>query len=287
MRNVPPIIEFAGPLLLQYDVLFCDVWGVVHDGVNGYKEGCAALAKFRNNGGTVILVSNAPRRENTVRQILHEKSVPDDISDAIIASGDLALLFAREQGFRQVHHIGPMREQDLFDNSDFQCVSLTSAEVIFCTGLAYDWKETGEDYRELLRPAVERGLSLICANPDLAVCVGGRLLPCAGAIAKVYEDLGGNVHWAGKPFAIAYKLAQKIAGELRGEKVDKSRILAIGDSVRTDIVGAAGFGVDTLFIGQGIHRDIVMSTNQLDVDALDKIFSGQPIPTAAMTTLRW
>ena len=288
MTNAPlPVLSNAGPLLSQYEVLFCDIWGVVHNGLRAYSEGCAALVKFRQNGGTVILLSNAPRTADTVLQILQAKAVPENIADAIVPSGDLARHFAREQGITQVHHIGPERDYDVFDGAGLERVEMGQAEAIFCTGLIRDRQETGEDYRERLRPAAERGLTLICANPDLVVDVGGTLLPCAGAIAKVYEDMGGNVYWAGKPFAVAYAHARDIAGKLRGAAVSKSSILAIGDAVRTDIAGAVQFGIDSLFIGQGIHRDTVMPEGELNAAALAEIFAGEPRANAAMATLRW
>ncbi|MEN2495274.1 MAG: Acid sugar phosphatase [Hyphomicrobiaceae bacterium hypho_1] len=286
-HNISPVIAHAAPLLSHYDVLFCDIWGVVHNGVRAYQEGCEVLSRFRCGGGIVILVSNAPRRGNTVRQILEEKSVPDDIADAIVSSGDLAHSYACEQGFNQVYHIGPERDLDVFDDSDLGCVELEAAEAIFCTGLTRDTEETGENYRKFSHYAIERGLTFICANPDLVVDVGGRLFPCAGAIAKVYEDLGGDVYWAGKPFPVVYEFSQSIASKLRGVKVDKCRILAIGDALRTDIAGAVEFGIDSLFIGQGIHRNVVMPTGEFDVVALEKLFTGQPKATAIMKTLRW
>jgi len=281
------IVSNAGPLLTEYDVLFCDVWGVVHNGVHAYEEGCAALSEFRKRGGTVILVSNAPRTANIVRTILDEKGVPDDIADAIVPSGDLARHFAHKQAVKNVHHIGPDRDLDVFDGSGLQRVDLKEADAIFCTGLIRDREETGENYRKRLQPAAEQGLTLICANPDLVVDVGGTLYPCAGAIAKVYESLGGSVHWAGKPFAMAYEYSRQIASGLRGGNIDKSRILAIGDAVRTDIAGAAQFGIDSLFIGQGIHRDAIMPNGELDAAAMARVFAGQPKANAAMTTLRW
>ena len=283
----PPLVEHAGALLDGYDVLFCDVWGVVHNGRTAYVEGCAALHRFRERGGTVILVSNAPRTAPVVADILASKNVPDNCWDAIISSGDLARNHSTERGFAEVHHIGPERDLDVFDNSGLTRVALNDAAAIFCTGLIHDRHETGEDYRPRLEPALENGLPFVCANPDLVVDVGGDLLPCAGAIAKVYEDMGGDVFWAGKPYAPAYAAAMDRASRLRGDKVEKQRILAIGDSVRTDIAGAAAYGIDVLFIGQGIHRDMVMPSGQLVESALTTLFAGQPRAVAAMASLRW
>ena len=286
-QDLPTIIANAGDLLSQYDVLFCDVWGVVHNGRTAYVEGCEALQRFRDGGGTVVLVSNAPRRAPVVANVLAEKDVPENCWDAIVPSGDQAVAYARRNRLSKVHHIGPDRDLDVFDDSGLQRVSLDDAEAIFCTGLIRDLEETGEDYRERLLPALERKHTLICANPDLVVDVGGTLLPCAGAIAKVYEDLGGQVFWAGKPFQTAYEAAAEKARDLRGTHEPKTRILAIGDSVRTDIAGAVAYGIDSLFIGQGIHRESIMPDGIFVRDELKKLFDGQPQAKAAMETLRW
>ena len=285
--STPAILEHAEPLLAGYDVLFCDVWGVVHNGRSAYVDGCTALHRFRQRGGTVILVSNAPRTAPIVDKILASKGVPGNCWDAIVSSGDLARHHATEMGFADVHHIGPDRDLDVFDNSGLTRVTLGEAQAVFCTGLIHDRQETGEDYRERLAPALARATPFICANPDLVVDVGGDLLPCAGAVAKVYEDMGGDVFWAGKPYASAYGAAMAKAAQLRGSDVDKDRILAIGDSVRTDVAGAAAFGVDVLFIGQGIHRDLVMPSGYIDEPALTELFAGEPAAIAAMPGLRW
>ena len=285
--SYPPIIEHAGPLFDGYDVLFCDVWGVVHNGRTAYVEGCAALHRFRERGGTVVLVSNAPRTASVVADILASKDVPDNCWDAIISSGDLARNHANERRFAEVHHIGADRDLDVFDNSGLTRVPLDDADAIFCTGLIHDRRETGDDYRPRLETALARAMPFICANPDLVVDVGGDLLPCAGAIAKVYEDMGGNVFWAGKPYAPAYAAAMDKASQLRNDDVKKQRILAIGDSVRTDVAGAAAFGVDVLFIGQGIHREVIMPSGQLVGSELETLFASQPQAVAAMASLRW
>lgn len=284
---MPPIVEHAGPLLQGYDVVFCDVWGVVHNGRRAYTEGCAALHSFRQAGGTVILVSNAPRTAQGVAGVLADKGVPENCWDAIVPSGDLALAHAAVCGYRRVHHIGPDRDLDVFDDVALARVPLDAAEAVFCTGLIRDRHESGEDYRAMLQPAADRGLPFICANPDLVVDVGGDLLPCAGAIAKVYEDLGGAVYWAGKPFATAYEAAARKAHSLRNANIDKARVLAIGDAVRTDIAGAVAYGIEALFIGQGIHREAVMPDGAIVEGALAELFAGQPQAIAAMSTLRW
>jgi len=285
---MPPIIETAGDLLARYKVVFCDIWGVVHNGKTAYTDCCGALKQFRDLGGTVVLVSNAPRAPEVVAKVLSEKQVPDDCWDAIVSSGGIALAHAAENGISRVHHIGPDRDLDVFDNAGLERVSMADAEAIFCTGLIHDRRETGEDYRDVLRTPAEQDLPFICANPDLVVDVGGDLLPCAGAIAVVYEDLGGAVYWAGKPHATAYEAAIQHTNLLRDSIVAKGDVLAIGDAVRTDIAGATSFGLDALFIAQGIHRAEVASDGTIDAKAHSNLFSANAPPAiAAMMALKW
>lgn len=285
---MPTIIDNAGALLARYRVIFCDVWGVLHNGRTAYLEGCAALKRFREKGGTVVLVSNAPRTPPVVAKVLADKHVPEDCWDAIVSSGGIAVAHAAAHGVRRVHHIGPDRDLDVFDGADLERVALDAADAIFCTGLFRDREETGEDYRDMLAGPARRRLPLICANPDLVVDVGSARLPCAGAIAAVYETMEGPVYWAGKPHATAYEAAFARARELRGQDVAKGEVLAIGDSVRTDIAGAAAFGIASLFIGQGIHCDVVAPGGVIDETALAALFSGDaPEAAAAMLTLRW
>lgn len=286
-RPAIPIISEAADLMARYDVVFCDIWGVVHDGVAAYAAGCERLRAFRQAGGTVVLVSNAPRRAETVGVILSEKSVPRESWDAIMSSGEISVRHIAAAGIERIHHLGPDRDLDLFETVDAERVALEDAEAIVATGLINDRIETGDDYRARLLAPAEKGVPLICANPDLVVDVGGTLLPCAGAIATVYADLGGPVFWAGKPHADAYEAAHARAEELRGETVAKSRILAIGDAERTDVAGAHRFGVDALFIGQGIHRDTVMRDPvTLRGAQVEELFADHDHrPVAAMATL--
>ncbi len=284
---MPPIIDNAQALFERYDVIFCDVWGVLHNGRTAYVEGCTALEQFRKGGGTVILVSNAPRTPDVVAKVLDEKHVPTQCWDAIVSSGGIARSHAAARGFTRIHHIGPDRDLDVFRGSDLTRVALDQAEAIFCTGLFQDRHETGESYRQILSEPAARGLPLICANPDLVVDVGNMRLPCAGAIAAVYETMNGPVYWAGKPHAAAYQSALALASDIRGDKVENGQVLAIGDSVRTDIAGAAAFGIASLFIGQGIHSDQVAPKGTLEPRALDALFtSDSPQADAAMMTLR-
>jgi HAD superfamily hydrolase (TIGR01459 family) len=289
LPNPPQIIEAAGPLLQHYDVLFCDVWGVVHNGHVAFDGACAALTKFRAGGGTVILVSNAPVPAFRVAAMLEARHVPQSAWDEIVSSGALALAHIKQQGYARVHGIGPKdRDAAFFKQCSATLTALDDAEAIVCTGLTNDVDETPDDYRPLLELALARGLPFVCANPDLVVDVGGTHYWCAGAIAEIYVGMGGVVYWAGKPHRSAYEAAHRSAEVLRGKSVDPRRSLVIGDAIRTDMAGAQRFGVDALFVASGIHKSDVMDGLRISKTKLAALFAGDAPPAlAAMTELRW
>jgi HAD superfamily hydrolase (TIGR01459 family) len=282
------IIERAGDLLVRYDVLLSDIWGVVHDGRRAYEGAGEAFARFRARGGTVLLLSNAPMPSSWVEHVLEEKGVRRDSWDAIVSSGDISLAHVAERGYRRVLHIGTERDLPLFETMTARRARFEEAEAIVATGLEDDRNETAETYRPLLARALDRRLPLVCANPDLIVDVGGDLLPCAGVLGALYEEMGGEVYWAGKPYTPAYVRAMEAVARLRGGAVALDRVLAIGDAMRTDIAGAAAFGIASVFIGQGIHRDEVLSDGRLEPTRLERLLVGQPSrPLAAMTGVVW
>ena len=285
----PPVLRHAGELLARYDVLFCDVWGVLHDGNRAFAEACDALLRFRAGGGVVILVSNAPVPSERVAVMLDARAVPRQAWDAIIASGEIALRHIAEKGYERIFCIGPAeRDRATFERLAARLTPLEDAQAILCTGLNDDLTETPEDYRGLLMRARARRLPLVCANPDLVVDVGGRQFICAGAIADLYERMDGEVFWAGKPHANAYDTAQAAAEGVRGAAVDRKRILAIGDSLRTDLKGAEAAGIDAIFIASGIHRDETMGTGELSADKLAVLFAPPAPPAlAVMRKLVW
>ena len=229
----PPIIAHGAPLFASYDVIFSDVWGVVHDGITAHPTAADALVRFRQAGGTVILVSNAPVPNFRVAEMLDDKQLPREAWDAIVSSGDIALAHVDASGYQSLHFIGPIdRDAALFDRVPGVSQSLETADAILCSGLDDDRSETAESYRARLEVALARNLPFVCANPDLVVDVGGQHYLCAGAIADLYEDMGGPVFWAGKPHAVAYRTAHETAERLRGASVDHHRILVIGDALR-------------------------------------------------------
>lgn len=283
----PVLIEEAGSLLARYDLVISDVWGVVHDGLWALEPACAALMRFREGGGTVVLLSNAPGASAEVAEVLDQKRVPRQAWDRLVTSGDVTKSLIAESGLHKVFHIGQERDKHLFDYCDVELVEEAEADVIVATELYDDRTETPEQYRSLLTRLAERALPFICGNPDLVVHVGHELRPCAGALATIYEEIGGKVAWAGKPYRPAYELALAAAAEARGgERVAKERVLVIGDAVRTDLAGAAMMGFDSLFIAGGIHRDETMRSGALDPEGVAKVLAGRSErPLAAMAAL--
>ena len=280
----PQICAHAGPILSRYNALICDVWGVVHDGGRAYPAAGEALARFRSAGGTVVLLSNSPMPSHAVVGVLDNKGVRRDIADAIVTSGDITQAHLAEHRISHVHHIGPDRDLVLFDGTGLTLTDLASAKAIVCTGLVDDIRHTAETYRPLLAKAHNAGLPLVCANPDMAVDVGGQRLPCAGVVAALYESLGGEVIWAGKPHAVAFARAIETIAGLRGGPPPKRSILAIGDALGTDIAGAAQAGLDALFIAQGIHHDELMIDGRLLPERLEGFIASAP-PALARTII--
>ena len=292
MTNIP-ILTGARDLLSAYDVVLCDVWGVVHNGKAHYAAACEALIRFRSGGGRVVLVTNAPRPNPPIRKQLDELAVPRDAFDDIVTSGDVTLALIAAHGNAPVHHIGPERDVTLFDILKSQTghfpsrVSLQEAAYVVGTGL-YEEEQTPDDYEETLALMRARDLEFISANPDLIVHVGEKMLYCSGAIAEKYAGLGGRVIQAGKPYAPIYDRALTLAQDLLGRSVSKDRVLAIGDAIRTDVKGACDFGVDALFVTSGIHRDELHPGAALDEEAFRRLAASvENKPKAAMTALRW
>jgi HAD superfamily hydrolase (TIGR01459 family) len=267
------------------DVLLSDIWGVVHNGLVSFPQACDALLSFRKQGGTVILITNAPRPADSVQRQLRKLGVADDVYDAIVSSGDLTRHFVADHPGRKVFWLGPERDNSIYRGLDPALSPLEQADYIICTGLLDDETETPEDYRGMMLQARERNLTLICANPDIVVERGDRLIYCAGAIAELYRELGGEVIFYGKPHRPIYERAIQLAAERKGQAPALNRVLAIGDSVRTDLAGAHGFGIDCLFVTRGIHAEEFEGVDQLDPASVKELF-GHP-PRALTRELKW
>lgn len=254
--SAPHPIAGLSEIAADYDILLCDVWGVIHNGRENFPAACDALARFNAGLGHVVLISNAPRPALDVLPQLDGLEVPREAWSAFVTSGDAtrAELARRAPGPALI--IGPDRDAPLYAGLDLEVAEdAQKAAFISVTGLHDDETEGPEDYRAALVPAAARDLEMICANPDRVVQRGDRLIYCGGSLADLYESLGGRVLMAGKPFGPIYDLAIQEAERLLGRPVDRSRVLCIGDGVVTDVMGANAQGLDCLFIAAGIHGD--------------------------------
>jgi HAD superfamily hydrolase (TIGR01459 family) len=220
-----------------------------------------------------------------VQRQLRKLGVADETYDAIVSSGDLTRHFVASHPGKKMFWLGPERDSSIHRGLNAVTAPLEQSDYIVCTGLFDDETETAEDYRAMLLQARERKLPLVCANPDIVVERGDRLIYCAGAIAELYRELGGEVIFYGKPHRPIYERAMALAAERRGHPPSLDRVLAIGDSVRTDLTGALGFGIDCLFVTRGIHSDEFEGIDQLDPASVRELF-GHP-PRALMRELRW
>ncbi len=237
----------------SYDGIICDVWGVLHNGVVGYGQAGEALRRFRKSGRPVVLLTNAPRPAPAIEVMLARFDIPRDAYDAIVTSGDVCRRLLKSEGAVKAFHLGPERDLTLFEGLEISLVDEATADLVVCTGLFDDTNETPETYREMLTRFAGRGLRLICANPDIVVERGDQLIYCGGALAQLYDEIGGAVVMVGKPHKPVYDVALETLSDIAGRPVDKARVLAIGDALPTDVRGAWGQGIDVLMVTAGIH----------------------------------
>jgi HAD superfamily hydrolase (TIGR01459 family) len=286
--TAPILTDHFSTLAPHYDAVLSDVWGVVHNGVASFPAACQALTRFREKGGSVVLISNAPRPGNQVVRLLDHLNVPHSTYDGIMTSGDVTRAEVERRAGEKVFLIGPERDHTIFSGLDAPFSSAEEAKYVVCTGLFDDEIETPDDYRDLLTRLRERNLFMICANPDVVVERGDRLVYCAGALADAYAGLGGEVYYAGKPHRPLYDLALAEVAKARGSVPPLARVLAIGDSVRTDLKGAHDLGVDCLFVTAGIHAEELGQRDDPDLAALGTMFAAAGhAPKAVMKRLVW
>lgn len=256
----------------DYDGILSDVWGVIHNGVTPHDSAVDALVRYREQGGHVVLITNAPRPHQPIIAQLDEIGVPREAYDDIVTSGDATrTLLAGFEG-RTVHRVGPAYDDVLFEGLGVTLGSVEDASVIAVTDLDTD-EDTPEDYTERMQHWLARKLPLICANPDKVVEEGDRIIYCGGALADAYEDLGGRVMMAGKPFNPIYEQARTLLEKAVGRRVAHERVLAIGDSVRTDAVGAAQYGIPLLFMTGSIHAEELDAFNNPDPKRIEDFVS--------------
>jgi HAD superfamily hydrolase (TIGR01459 family) len=285
----PAFTHHFAPLAAGYDVVLSDVWGVVHNGVAAAPDACDALRRFRAGGGTVVLITNAPRPGAVVaHSTLDRLGVPRTAYDGIVSSGDVTHALIAARAGQRVLHIGPKRDLPIFEGLDAPLAALEDADYAVCSGLTDDTVETPQDYQGLIERMRARKLPMICANPDVVVERGEALVYCAGAVADLYAAAGGEVIYAGKPYRPIYEQALSIAEAARGHQAEHGRVLAIGDSVRTDLKGAVAFGIDCLFVTAGIHAEELGGRDNPDSAALGEMFAAAGVfPKAVMHRLAW
>ncbi|KQV32308.1 HAD family hydrolase [Rhizobium sp. Root1203] len=244
-------IENLAEITSRYDAVFCDVWGVVHNGIDPFPKAAAALEAARGEGLTVVLITNSPRIAPQVVTQLQQIGIPDSAYDRIVTSGDVTRRLIAE-GPRKVFLLGPERDVALIEGLGVERVDARDADCVVCSGFFDDETETPEDYTEMLTDFREREVPMICANPDLVVERGHRIIPCAGAMAAYYTQLGGTTRIAGKPHKPIYDEVLSVALQAHGD-FPLDRVLAIGDGMPTDVRGALDYGLDLLYISGGIH----------------------------------
>ena len=279
------IVTSIAPLAAGTKAWFVDIWGVMHNGIAPFDGAVEACRTFRqHHDGIVILVSNAPRPNTAVQAQLDRIGVARQAYDAIVSSGDTSRALIAALDGAPIFHLGPDRDLTLYDGLEVTIASPAEAETIVCTGLFDDETQTPRDYLKALTACAARNVPMICANPDLKVERGGKIIPCAGAVAALYQELGGKVAYAGKPHLPIYEATFALLNDLAGRPVAKSEILAIGDGVKTDIAGAAAANIPSLYIASNVHLGGAPLTPQ-SLTSLFPEAHGRPL--AAMTSLSW
>ncbi|MDB5449826.1 MAG: putative sugar phosphatase of the superfamily [Phenylobacterium sp.] len=272
----------------RYDVLLCDVWGVIHNGLESFPEACEALAHFREQRGPVVLISNAPRPSGPVIEQLDSLGVPREAWSQVVTSGDATRVLLAERAPGPAWRLGPDRDWPLYQGIDLEFSDLEAARFISCTGPFDDENEEPADYRERFEGAIAHGLEMICANPDIVVQRGEKLVYCGGALAQLYESLGGKVLMAGKPSQAIYDLALEEAVPRLERPLDRSRVLCIGDGLPTDVRGANARNLDILFIASGIHGAETIGPDGLNTAAVADLLRQDGLAaTWAMADLVW
>ena len=282
------IIDGLRVLAEQFDVVLCDVWGVLHNGERAHAEASDAMRRARGLGATVVLISNAPRPHSAVEKHLTSLGVARDAWDELVTSGDLTREVVASRPGVPLYHMGPERDFRLFDGLDAPRVAAKDAQYLLCSGPIPEDVPSAESFRAMFSELAGRGLEFVCANPDLVVEKGDRLYLCAGSLAMLYESLGGSVLYAGKPHRPIYDMALAKAARRRGRTFDPTRVLAIGDAPRTDVAGAHAIGAKTLLVAKGIHANELMPHGVIEPQALERMFAGSATrPDAVIDWLRW
>ncbi|MGH7607818.1 MAG: TIGR01459 family HAD-type hydrolase [Gemmatimonadales bacterium] len=269
-ETIPPVPVLDGLRVIadRYEGFILDLWGVLHDGVRPYPGAIESLRQLKRRAKRVVILSNAPRRAAPVARRMHEIGIASELYDGLHSSGEETWRLLRERTDptfaalgRRYFPLMPERDRGLIEGLDLEAVDTSmAAEFVLVTGLA-DAAETVADYERPLATAARLARPMVCANPDLEVVRNGVRELCAGALALRYEALGGTVHYVGKPHPAVYR---RCFGLLPA--VARPRILAVGDSLRTDVAGADGVGIDSLLVTGGIHATELAGAGGLNPD---------------------
>lgn len=286
MADRPKTITSLDEITGNYAAILCDVWGVLHNGISYFEPAAEALAEARARGIAVVMITNSPRPKEGVVAQFETIGVPDSAWDRVVTSGDVTRDLI-DAGSRRIFHLGPERDSALFDGLDVELVEEFEASSVVCTGLFDDEIETPDDYAEMLRRMRARNLPMICANPDIVVERGDRIVWCAGALARDYAQLGGRTLIAGKPYAPIYAASMKAAADVLGRELQRDEALAIGDGMLTDIKGASDNGLDVLYISGGVHARDYGHPDEPEPEKLQAFLDRHGYhPVAMMTKLR-
>ncbi len=285
-------IEGVAPLAHAYDGFILDLWGVIYDGGQVFDHALDVLARLKAMDKRLVILSNGPRRAAEVEKRIAKAGIPRDAYDAVMSSGEEAWLclkgeiddpWYRELG-RRVFYIGTDSDRPMLDGLDVtEAATAADADFILAIG-PFDSADTISDYEDLLAATAARHVPMVCANPDLVVHRLGTVEICAGTIAERYEEQGGPVRWHGKPHPSIYESGMRLMGD-----IDKSRVLAVGDSFRTDIRGANAAGIDSLFVIEGIHREDLLNADGEPNKArlAETVARAGAVPTYAVRRFNW
>ena len=253
----------------MYDVYFVDLWGVIHNGINLFENAITVLDELKKQQKNVVLISNAPRSSDTVKQFLKKLKFDLELIDLLVTSGDVTKNYIHKNQKKIFYHLGPVKDNDLFEGINNISSDINETQEIICTGLVDEIGGNISDYENLFKSWILKEKTFVCANPDEVVSRGNNIEFCAGALAKYYKKLGGTVLYFGKPYEEIYKYAKLNIEKKIGLNIEKKRILAIGDNLKTDIYGAQNFNIDSLLILNGIYKDFFRDNN-LNFDKLLK-----------------
>ena len=260
------IVNFQN-IVDKYDLYFVDLWGVIHNGIKLFSNAIEVLNNLKNNNKKVILISNAPRTHKTVKKFLKNLDFDLKLIDSLVTSGDVTKKYIQDNQDKKFCHLGPPKDNDLFQGVANLVDQKDEFDEIICTGLIDEIGQNISDYQRLFENWIGNKKIFICANPDEVVSRGDKIEFCAGALAKYYKKMGGEVKYFGKPYEAIYDFAYNQAQSQFDIVIDKNKILAVGDNLKTDINGAQNFGIHSILILNGIYKDFFRDNN-LNFDKL-------------------